>query len=74
MNIDRRARAVAFIDGYWVKYWTSPSYREIGDAVGFSSKSSVHRLLKQLVQDGVLEARSQERYQRSVLYRVRHQD
>lgn len=61
---------LCFIDEYWQRYWTSPSYREIGDFLGLASSSSVHNVLKRLVREGLLEQQESPRGDRSVLYRL----
>jgi SOS-response transcriptional repressor LexA len=65
----RQKRIVEFIDAFWEENWTSPNVRQIGEAVGLTSKSSTHRQLMSLVQEGVLERKEVDRYK--ILYRRR---
>lgn len=67
-----RGQIVLFIDDYWISNWTSPSYREIGRAVGLRSPSSVAGQLNRLVAAGILERKEigERRIGRRVLYRV----
>ncbi|MGB8648079.1 MAG: transcriptional repressor LexA [Anaerolineae bacterium] len=48
------ARIIAFIEHYLAQHHHSPSYREIGAAVGIASKDHVSRDLEQLEQQGYL--------------------
>ncbi len=48
------ARIITFIEHYQDKHQRSPSYREIGAAVGITSKDHVSRDLKRLQQQGYL--------------------
>lgn len=51
----RQREILSFIDYYWLENWTSPTVREIGNAVGLSSSSAVHSNLMQLTRAGYLE-------------------
>lgn len=58
-NIGLTARAsdlLAFLRVYIGEHGTSPCYREMQDALALGSKSSVHRLLGQLVERGAIRA------------------
>jgi repressor LexA len=44
-----------FVAKYCAEHGHSPSYQEIGDAVGLSSKSGVKRVIDALVERGRLE-------------------
>ena len=68
---ERDHHILDFIDEYWERYWTSPSYARISEAIGVSSSSSVHWRLRRLVRLGYLEECPQESRNRSVLYRRR---
>lgn len=44
-----------FIESYWSERGFAPSYREIGDAVGYSSPASVRQRLARMRRDGLVE-------------------
>lgn len=50
----KQARVLAFIRDYAEQHHCSPSYQEIGNAIGIVSKSGVHRLVHGLVSRGHL--------------------
>lgn len=52
----RQSMVLEFIVRYCQENGHSPSYQEIADAVGFSSKSGVKRMIDNLVERGRLEA------------------
>ena len=49
---ERQAEAKAFIVDYIARNGNAPSYNEIADALGLSSKSGVHRLMQGLIDRG----------------------
>ena len=51
---DHGARIVAFVEHYQQLYHRSPSYKEIGTAVGIASKDHVSRDLRRLQKQGYL--------------------
>lgn len=67
---DRHRQILSFIDYYWFENWTSPTVREIGNAVGLSSSSAVHSNLMQLTRAGYLERKRLSSAR--TLYRVVH--
>ena len=50
-----RKRILEFVVTYLSVHGYSPSVREIGDAVGLKSTSSVHSHLERMIRNGVLE-------------------
>lgn len=50
-----RDKIIDYIRWYHDEHGYMPSIREIGDGVGLSSTSSVHRHFKKLFDDGILE-------------------
>ena len=65
----RQEVCLAFIDAYWLANWTSPTVRQIGEAIGLSSPASCHKYLGRLVAEGALEVRQVSA--KRVLYRRR---
>lgn len=56
MKVTPRDRDVlTFIETYISERKYPPSYREIGDACGMRSKSSVHNHVRRLLKEGFLE-------------------
>lgn len=53
----KRELVLAFIDSWWITNWTSPSIREIGAAMGWSSPDVTHRYVTRLVDQGYLEVK-----------------
>ncbi|MCD7709304.1 MAG: helix-turn-helix domain-containing protein [Clostridiales bacterium] len=51
------ARILEFINSYSAEHHQAPGYREIAQAVGFKSTSSVHRFVKSLEEKGLLESK-----------------
>jgi repressor LexA len=51
----RQKLVLEFVTKYCAEHGYSPSYQEIGEAVGISSKSGVKRLVDALVDRGRLE-------------------
>lgn len=51
-----QSKVLNFVDGFEAEHGHSPSYIEIMNACGLSSKSGVHRLVHGLVERGVLAA------------------
>lgn len=51
----RQARVLSFIQSYRTEKGYSPSYQDIADAVGISSRSGVKRVIDALVERGHLE-------------------
>jgi repressor LexA len=51
----RQARVLSFIQSYRADKGYSPSYQDIADAVGISSRSGVKRVIDALVERGHLE-------------------
>ena len=51
----RQKEVLDYILAYWSEHGYSPSYDEIGVALGISSKSNVHRLIYSLVNRGFLK-------------------
>jgi repressor LexA len=51
----RQKLVLEFVAKYCAEHGHSPSYQEIGDAVGIASKSGVKRLVDALVERGRLE-------------------
>jgi repressor LexA len=51
----RQKLVLEFVAKYCAEHGYSPSYQEIGDAVGVASKSGVKRLVDALVERGRLE-------------------
>tara|TARA_Y100000310_G_C20589548_1_gene767228 strand:+ start:509 stop:850 length:342 start_codon:yes stop_codon:yes gene_type:complete len=49
----REAECLKFIEAYWEEHGCSPSYDEIGAAMGLV-KSNIHRLVHQLTRNGYL--------------------
>lgn len=47
-----QSATLAFIEGYVAEHRYSPSYDEIKDAMGFASKTCVHRLMNSLEERG----------------------
>ena len=60
---------LSYIESYWFENWTSPTVREIGNALGLASPATVHDYLERLVVEGHLEVRRVSA--RRVLYRTR---
>jgi repressor LexA len=52
---ERQARVLSFIQSYRADKGYSPSYQDIADAVGISSRSGVKRVIDALVERGHLE-------------------
>lgn len=52
---DQRSRILAFVGAYLSTHGRPPSYREIGEGVGLSSSSTVHRHIKRLLIEGRLK-------------------
>ena len=50
----QQAAALSFIEDYQAKHQASPSYSEIQLALGYSSKSGVHRLVHSLADRGAI--------------------
>lgn len=55
MRNKKRDEILGFIDDYQSEHGYAPSYTEIGDAVGLSSKSSVYNHIQRLFDEGKLE-------------------
>ena len=53
----RQAECLNFIRGYWNKHGFAPTYREIGDEMGISTRSGVHRLIARLSERGWVKYR-----------------
>lgn len=70
----QQARILAFIEDYWTTNWTSPSMREIANAIGISSPSTVYVHINGLVRDGYLERKEipNGRVAPRVIYRPIH--
>ncbi len=51
----KEKEALEFIEAYFVDNGFPPTVREIGEAIGFTSKSSVYKLLRRLEAKGYLE-------------------
>jgi repressor LexA len=68
---ERRKAILAFHDDYMERCDYAPSYREIGDAVGLASLSSVAHQMKVLEEMGLL-ARAARRPRTTVTKRSRH--
>lgn len=49
-----QAKTLAFVGSFVVDHGYSPSYEEIGEALGVASKSGVHRIVAALVEMGKL--------------------
>ena len=54
MEKSRKQQVLEFITNYTDTRHYAPSYREIGEAVGLKSTSSVYRYIKRLQEDGLL--------------------
>jgi repressor LexA len=52
---DRYKSLVNFIYNYTQKNGFPPSVREIGDAIGVSSSSTIHKFIKKSVEEGYVE-------------------
>ena len=52
---DRYKTLVEFIHSYTTKNGFPPSVREIGEVMGVSSSSTIHKFLKQSVKKGYIE-------------------
>ncbi len=52
---DTKINALKFIVSYTKEKQYPPTVREIGAAIGLSSSSSVHKLLKKCIADGYIE-------------------
>jgi SOS-response transcriptional repressor LexA len=52
---DRAGAAARFIRDYWVINQFAPSMSEIAEHLGYSSKASVDRLIKRMIEDGTIE-------------------
>lgn len=50
----RQKDALDFIQGFIARYGYSPSFEEIGSALGTKNKSSVHRLVHGLADRGAI--------------------
>lgn len=50
----KQSKVLEFVASYCEKHGYSPSYQEIGEAVGIASKSGVKRLVDALVERGRL--------------------
>lgn len=51
---ERQSRVMTFIDGFQASKRFSPTYDEIGEACGLTSKSAVHRVVHALVERGAV--------------------
>lgn len=60
-------KIILFIERYWQQNWTSPTVREIGAHMGWSSSATVARRLSRMVSSGMLERKTLGRSR--VLYR-----
>ncbi len=56
MLSDKDKKFLAYVDNYIIQHGYSPSYREIGDALGYNSVSYVSEKIKNLITDGFLES------------------
>jgi SOS-response transcriptional repressor LexA len=65
---DRQKQIADYIDLFWTVHWTSPTVRQIGDAVGIHSPSAVLYQLREMVAAGILERHMSSRHR--VIYRV----
>lgn len=54
-NNDRHKTLVRFILSYTEKNGFPPNVREIGEVIGVSSSSTIHKFLKQSVKEGYIE-------------------
>lgn len=61
----RQKEVLDFILAFWAEKGYSPSYEDIANALGISSKSNVHRIIYALVNRGFLK--NQPRKSRSLL-------
>jgi repressor LexA len=52
---DRCKLLVNFVYSYTRENGFPPNVREIGDAIGVSSSSTIHKILKQTIEDGYIE-------------------
>lgn len=50
-----RNKILKFIINYITTYGYSPSYKEIGEAVGLSSTSTIHSHLNKMLETGMIE-------------------
>ena len=50
----RQMKVLEYIKSYWDENGYSPSYDDIKDAMGISSRSNVHRIVHCLVERGYL--------------------
>lgn len=57
MEPDKRERLLTFIDNFWIENWTSPTVREIGKWMGWTSTATTHYHLKKLVDESFLSYR-----------------
>lgn len=55
MGIYARKKILKYITAYIQTHGYSPSVREIGEAVGLSSSSSVQNHIQRMIKDGTLE-------------------
>ena len=60
-DMDMKGRILDFVSRYTDAHGYAPTYREIGDAVGLSAKSSVHRYVQQLREEGMVEMPAKSR-------------
>lgn len=67
----RQLQVLNFIEDYWTENWTSPTYQEIANGIGVSSKATSYDIVQRLVRHGFLERKDISR--RRVLYRVRYE-
>ncbi len=51
----KQQRVLSFIQRYIFEHDSSPSYAEIGAAVGIASKSNVHRMVRALAERGAID-------------------
>ena len=54
-NLENQKRILSYIEKYSAEKGYPPTVREIGEAVGLNSPSTVHGYLKRLERDGKLE-------------------
>ena len=58
---ERRERVLEAVAAYWAKHGLSPSYREIAEAAGLKSPSTVHFHLRALEAEGLVKLPEERR-------------
>lgn len=61
MLTKQQSQCLRYIEKTWAKHGFCPSYDEIKDELGLTSKSSVHRIVHALADRGFIEVSDQRR-------------